>query len=179
MAEESVQARNTAQATNIDGAMRARINTMSVQAYEFDAYGHDNQDTNTTYYDELYAQSHENREFIAFNAMPQLRHNFDPKQAWSNRNLATVVCYHCGGKGHQTGDCPLITQEQTLPGKQLWAARNRARGNDWPYDKAWYVANKFIYPVASTSQNSSSSSLPSSSTSYRGRGGSRGGGRLG
>jgi hypothetical protein len=55
------------------------------------------------------------------------------------RNIKSVVCYHCGDKGHYTGRCPLRKSPQTTKGKAVWAKRNQDRGRDYQYQLDFYV----------------------------------------
>ena len=49
-------------------------------------------------------------------------------------------CYQCGNKGHRTGGCSLIGQQQTNKGKEAWAKKNSMAGTDWVYDARYFIA---------------------------------------
>ena len=57
----------------------------------------------------------------------------------AEQNKKTTTCFHCGLGGHFTGECNLINDEQTLKGRTVWAARNRDKGYDFPYNKQYYI----------------------------------------
>lgn len=160
MAEESVTKSSSKQDINIDGEMRARLNAMTINdddTHYDDAYDHEYDEYHTAYFNALNARNN--------------RRPADPHTMWMNRNLSGALCYHCGARGHQTGDCPLINQPQTVQGKAAWASRNRLKGRDYTYDKQYYINNKFTYPSSTTSaaSNSSSSTSSAAQSSSRGR----------
>ena len=127
----------------------------------------------------------ERHEEVGVNA---IQHQRGRPKTTDEANAREIQCFHCGHKGHYTGKCHLINDEQSNKGKQLWAARNAAAGRAYPYDKHYYIAyskameeGKDRYAamnagrVASRSRSrgdgSSSSSSSSSSSGQRGRGG--------
>jgi hypothetical protein len=56
-----------------------------------------------------------------------------------DKDKATAQCYHCGDRGHYTGDCALGKSPQTLKGNEAWAKRNKDNGWTFPYDQQWWI----------------------------------------
>jgi hypothetical protein len=56
-----------------------------------------------------------------------------------DKNKATAQCFHCGDRGHFTGDCQQGKSPQTLKGQEAWAKRNKDNGWDFPYDQQWWI----------------------------------------
>ncbi len=160
MAEECVTKNSAKQDTRIDGEMRARLHAMTIDDYNVQ-------------YDDVYAYDHDDNDTTHINAYGTRdnRRQSDASNRWRMRNMANALCYHCGKRGHMTGNCMLIDQPQTVQGKAAWALRNTARGKDYVYDKQYYIDNKITVPSSSSSSSSSSTSTPSSvSNNYpRGR----------
>jgi hypothetical protein len=79
---------------------------------------------------------------------------FKPPVARSaDKNKREAMCYHCGDRGHYTGDCPYGKGEQTLKGQQLWAKRNRDNGWTYGYDQQWWIAKSQEIAARSAAQN--------------------------
>jgi hypothetical protein len=87
---------------------------------------------------------------IGINALPALPAGDKPSSKYAGRNpdkpaftvdgnRKTAQCYHCGYRGHFTGECRYGKDAQTLKGQQAWAQRNQDNGWDYPYDQQWWI----------------------------------------
>ncbi len=75
-----------------------------------------------------------------------------------DRNKNTALCYHCGKKGHYTGECRLSSQPQSLKGQQEYARMCTQRGWSYPYDHKWWVEQSKRFKANAQNNRSSSSS---------------------
>jgi hypothetical protein len=62
-----------------------------------------------------------------------------PPARSADKDKKTAQCYHCGARGHYTGDCQYGKDVQTLRGQEMWAQRNKDNGWTYPYDQQWWI----------------------------------------
>ncbi len=116
-------------------------------------------------------------EVININAMPsggKPKSKHEPKDGGNykkrtpttseDQNKRTAMCYHCGDRGHWTGDCPLGKDAQTLRGQQAYAKYCKDRGQSWPYSFQFWVdlAKRFAQPRSNNTDANANRSQSSS-----------------
>jgi hypothetical protein len=103
---------------------------------------------------------------IGMNALPALPTGNKPSSKYADKkkqkpvhtadkNKATAQCYHCGDRGHYTGECPYSKDAQTLKGQQVFAKYNRDHGWSFKYDQQWFIDKAREY-AERTANNSNS-----------------------
>jgi hypothetical protein len=59
------------------------------------------------------------------------------------RETQQAQCYHCGVRGHYTGECPHGSKDQSWNGHQAWAERNERmferKGRTYLYVQQWWI----------------------------------------